>query len=82
MTWDWWLYFPSEGRCAEDFFALKNPMASAGFKPANLGTKGQHATPRPPKPLCDLVSGIKLCWTLKKFATGVLYRNLAVSNMC
>jgi len=25
-------------------------MASARFEPANLGTKGQHATPRPPKP--------------------------------
>jgi len=25
------------------------PTASAGFEPANLGTKGQHATPRPPK---------------------------------
>jgi len=23
MTWDPWLYFPSEGRRAEDFFALK-----------------------------------------------------------
>jgi len=45
------LYFPSEGRRAEDFFALKNPRASAVFEPANLGTKGQHATPRPPKPL-------------------------------
>jgi len=32
------------------FFALKNPTASAGFEPANLGTKGQHTTPRPPKP--------------------------------
>jgi len=32
------------------FFALKNQTASAGFEPANLGTKGQHATPRPPKP--------------------------------
>ena len=50
-TWDRQLYFPSEGRHAEDFFALKNPMALAGFEPANLGTKGQHATPRPPKPL-------------------------------
>jgi hypothetical protein len=39
------LYFPSEGRRAEDFFALKNPTASAGFEPANLGTKGQHAHP-------------------------------------
>ena len=46
-TWDKWLYFPSEGRRAEDFFlALKNPTASAGFEP-----KGQHATSRPPKPL-------------------------------
>ena len=41
-TWDKRLYFPSEGRCAEDFFALKNPTALAGFEPANLGTKGQH----------------------------------------
>ena len=32
-------------------FRPKNPTASAGFEPANLGTKGQHATPRPPKPL-------------------------------
>ena len=40
----------AEGRRAEDFFALKNPTASAGFEPANLGTKGQHATSRPPKP--------------------------------
>ena len=50
-TLDRRLYFPSEGRRAEDFFALKNPTASAGFEPANLGTKGQHATSRPPKPL-------------------------------
>ena len=43
------LYFPSEGRKAEDFFALKNPTASVGFEPVNLGTKGQHATSRTPK---------------------------------
>ena len=36
------LCFPSEGRRAEDFFALKNPTASAPFETANLGTKGQH----------------------------------------
>ena len=50
-TWDRRLYLPSEGRRTEDFFALKNPTASAGFEPANLGTKGQHTTSRPPKPL-------------------------------
>jgi hypothetical protein len=45
------LYFPSEGRRAEGFFAVKNPKASVGFEPANLGINGQHATSRPPKPL-------------------------------
>ena len=40
---------PPKGRRAEDFFRPKSPTASAGFQPANLGTKGQHATPRPPK---------------------------------
>ena len=50
-TWNRRLYFPSEGRRAEDFFALENPTASAEFEPANLGTKSQHATSRPTKPL-------------------------------
>jgi hypothetical protein len=49
-TWDRRLYFPSEGRRAEEFFALKNPTALAGFEPATLGSRGQHATSRPPKP--------------------------------
>ena len=40
---------PKEG--AMRIFCLKNPTASAGFEPANLGTKGQHATSRPQKPL-------------------------------
>ena len=35
-TLDKWLYFLSEGRRAEDFFAPKNPTASARFEPANL----------------------------------------------
>jgi len=41
---------PKEG-VLRIFFTLKNLMASAGFEPPNLGTKGQHATPRLPKPL-------------------------------
>jgi hypothetical protein len=41
------LYVLTEGRCAEDLFALKNPTALAGFEPANLGTKGQHAYSKP-----------------------------------
>ena len=66
-TWDRRLYFPSEGRRAEDFFTLKNPTASDGFEPANLGTKGQHATSRPPKPLValNIVSFIIVVYDVK-----------------
>ena len=42
------------------FFVLKNPTASAGFEPANLGTKGQHATSRPPKPLVLCVNPLSV----------------------
>ena len=48
----------TEGRRAEDFFALKNPTASAGFEPANSGTKGQHTTPRPSKQLYTYIQGV------------------------
>jgi hypothetical protein len=41
---------PKEG-VLRIFFALKTPTASVEFEPANLGTKGQHDTYRPPKPL-------------------------------
>ena len=33
---------------------------SAGFEPSNLGTKGQHATSRPPKPLISWLKNINL----------------------
>ena len=75
--WDKRLYFPSEGRPAENFFALKNSKASAGFEPTILGTKGHHATSRPPKLLRIVVGNhtthenvnlIKMfLYTLKKF---------------
>jgi hypothetical protein len=42
-TWDRLFNFPSEGRHAEDFYVKKNPTSSAGFEPANSGTRGQHA---------------------------------------
>ena len=48
---------PKEG-VLRIFFALKNPTASAGVEPA--GTKGQHATSRPPKPLNDFHSTVLL----------------------
>ena len=50
-TWDRRLYFPSEGRRAEDFFALKIRRLRPGLNPRTSGTKGQHANSRPPKQL-------------------------------
>ena len=41
-------------------FRPKNGTASAGFEPANLSTKGQHATSRPPKPILLCVCQINL----------------------
>ena len=49
-TWDRRLYFLSEGRRAEDFFALKKSNGFGRVWTRELGTKGQHATSRPPKP--------------------------------
>ena len=69
-TWDKRLYLPSEGRRAEGFFALKNPTASAGFEPANLGTKCQHATSRPPKPFGVPVRARGFFFFLHNFPTG------------
>jgi len=42
------------------FFALKNPTASTGFEPANLGSKGQHATPRTPNQYTSIYSKLPL----------------------
>jgi hypothetical protein len=47
------------------FFALKNPTASARFEPANLGTKGQHTTPRPPN-IYIFYRSCPLIWTSHK----------------
>jgi hypothetical protein len=42
---------PLRRKACWGFFRPKNPTASAGFEPANLGTKDQRATSRPPKKL-------------------------------
>ena len=66
--------FPKEGALKFFFFALKNPTASAGFEPANLGTKGQHATSRPPKQLTGLSLSsvdVKYAWSNTSFSPRV-----------
>ena len=72
---------PSEGRRAEDFFDLKNPTASAGFEPANMDTKGQHATPRPPKPLANFVES-QIFWDVYCYLPTCRVRVLPLKLWC
>ena len=46
------VYFPSEGRRAEDFFALKIRRLRPGLNPRTLAPEASTLTPRPPKSLC------------------------------
>ena len=50
-TWDRLLYFPSEGRRAEDFFARKIRRIRPGLNPRTWVPKVSTLTSRPPKPL-------------------------------
>ena len=50
-TWDRRLYFPSEGRRAEDFFALKIRRLRPGLNPRTRVPEASKLTSRPPKPL-------------------------------
>ena len=56
---------PLRRKACWGFFRPKNPTASARLEPANLGTKGQHATPRPPKPLyqSNNIKLVEKMWT-------------------
>jgi hypothetical protein len=46
---------PLRRKACWGFFRPKNPTALAAFEPANLSTKGQHATSRPTKPQFSMV---------------------------
>ena len=50
-TWDRRLYFPSEGRRAEDFFARIIRRLRPGLNPRTRVPKASTLTSRPPKPL-------------------------------
>ena len=49
-TWDQRLYFPSEGRRAEEFFARKIRRLRPGLNPRTRVPKASTLTSRPPKP--------------------------------
>ena len=68
---------PKEGVLS--FFALKNPTASVGLKPANLGIKGQHATYRPPKSLNSALL-TEFCWQNKGLKVTDRHSNIQISK--
>ena len=59
QIWDPWLKVHPRGLVLRIFMSWKNPLTSAGFEPANLGSRGKHGTPRPPKPTIDLTVVLK-----------------------
>jgi len=58
-TWDRRLYFPSEGRRAEDFFARKIRWLRPGLNPRSWVPEASTLTTRPPKPLALAKRGPK-----------------------
>ena len=46
-----------------------------GFEPAKLGTKGQHATSRPPKQLIFTLTHLDCEWQLKDLEVAIAYSN-------
>jgi hypothetical protein len=55
-TWDRWLYFPSEGRYAEDFFARKIRRLRPGLNTRTWVPEAGKLTTRPLKPLLYTLS--------------------------
>ena len=70
MTWDRRLYFPYEGRRAEDFFALKIRRLRAGLNPRTWALKASTL------PLDHSKKNIQSCFT---FAPSLKYHAL---NTC
>ena len=50
QTQDPQLEVPPGGFVLRTFYVLKNPSTSAGFEFANLGSRGEQVTARPPRP--------------------------------
>ena len=55
QTRDPQLKVPNGGLVLRIFTTWKNPSASVGFEPANLGSRGENVAPRPLRPTCPLI---------------------------
>ena len=66
---------PLRRKACWGYFRPKNPTAWAGIEPANLGTKGQHATPRPPKPNLIHISYLYFIYNIYTTITVILAKH-------
>ena len=70
-TWDRRLYFPSEGRRTEDFFARKIRRLRPGLNPRTRVPKASTLTSRPPKLLIFILSWLNwIEWCLGSSPCG------------
>ena len=75
MTWDSWLYFPSEGSHTQDFYALKNPSTPAGFEPVNIVPVLSMITTGPPGSTWNQLNGISFIIFHKRKVLSTKYKN-------
>ena len=84
QTRDPQLKVPPGGLVLRIFMSWKNPLTSAWSEPVNLGSWGEHITPRPPRPTYSgvsvnkkiahtLVSLLFYCWWITSFVNIPLY---------
>ena len=71
QTRDPHLKFPPGGLVLRIFtFWKKNPSTSAGFEPANLGSRGKHVIPRPPRSTLNKLNTLANCPVDRFMANG------------
>ena len=89
QTRDSQLKVPPIGLGLMIFTSWKNPSTSTGFETANLGSRGEHDTPRPPRPTFSIISMIPIVqesgwWCEKKifktWSSRNEYYNLYILN--
>ena len=64
QTRDPQLKVPTGGLVLRIFTSWINPSTSAVFEPVNLGSRGEHGTPRPPRPTSRQFSSLQLRVTM------------------
>ena len=71
QTRDPQLKVPSGGLVIRIFTSWKNPSTSAGFEPANVGSRGEHVTSRPPR-----TNIVYIAWETQSYTFFYILRHI------